>query len=69
VVVHTKVVNNMVHLSLMLLSGLLSLSQAAFTIPNDDQDMSGLVVNGIQPEKRIEYMRKVATHDPYQVHY
>lgn len=38
---------------------LVTLSAAHFTIPNDDQNMFGLVVNAIPAEKRIEYMRKV----------
>ncbi|KAK9797962.1 putative Cytidine deaminase-like protein [Seiridium cardinale] len=38
--------------------GIFASCVAHFTIPNDDQDMSGLVVNQIPPAKRIEYMRK-----------
>ncbi|KAF9874789.1 hypothetical protein CkaCkLH20_07926 [Colletotrichum karsti] len=33
-------------------------SSAHFVIPNDDQNMSGLTVNSIPAEKRVEYMRK-----------
>jgi hypothetical protein len=32
---------------------------AHFVVPNDDQDMSGVVVNGIPSSTRIKYMRLV----------
>lgn len=42
------------------LGALLALSTTAhFTVPNDDQDMSGLVVNGIPYSTRVKYMRLV----------
>ncbi|EFQ32122.1 cytidine and deoxycytidylate deaminase zinc-binding region [Colletotrichum graminicola] len=44
--------------TLFLTLGLLGLSRAHFVIPYDDQDMSGLTVNSIPAEKRVEYMRK-----------
>ncbi|KAK2054734.1 cytidine deaminase-like protein [Colletotrichum caudatum] len=37
---------------------LLGACLAHFVVPNDDQDMSGLTVNSIPAEKRVEYMRK-----------
>ncbi|KAK2036889.1 cytidine deaminase-like protein [Colletotrichum somersetense] len=37
---------------------LLGAGRAHFVVPNDDQDMSGLTVNSIPAEKRVEYMRK-----------
>jgi hypothetical protein len=32
---------------------------AHFVVPNDDQDMSGVVVNGIPYSSRVKYMRLV----------
>jgi hypothetical protein len=32
---------------------------AHFVVPNDDQDMSGVVVNGIPYSTRVKYMRLV----------
>ncbi|KAJ4294357.1 hypothetical protein N0V90_008047 [Kalmusia sp. IMI 367209] len=34
-----------------------STALAHFTVPNDDQDMSGLVVNSIPYSTRVKYMR------------
>jgi hypothetical protein len=33
---------------------------AHFVVPNDDQDMSGVVVNGIPYSIRVKYMRLVS---------
>lgn len=41
----------------LLLGILATIAHAGFTIANSDQDMTGLVVNGIPPHKRIQYMR------------
>lgn len=46
-------------LKALLALGAVASSTAHFTIPNDDQDMSGLVVNAVPWVKRVEYMRKV----------
>jgi hypothetical protein len=35
---------------------------AHFVVPNDDQDMSGVVVNGIPYSSRVKYMRLVLFH-------
>ncbi|KAK1585605.1 cytidine deaminase-like protein [Colletotrichum navitas] len=48
----------MLRSTVFLTLGLLGLSRAHFVIHNDDQDMSGLTVNSIPAEKRVEYMRK-----------
>jgi hypothetical protein len=40
---------------------------AHFVVPNDDQDMSGVVVNGIPYSTRVKYMRLVrcSTSPPF----
>ncbi|KAG4435174.1 hypothetical protein IFR05_009343 [Cadophora sp. M221] len=43
--------------NLYILSLLASLAAAAFTVPNDDQDMTGLTVNSIPYSTRVKYMR------------
>ncbi|KAJ7118813.1 cytidine deaminase-like protein [Mycena epipterygia] len=45
-------------LSIGTLSCCIALVSAAFSIPNDQQDMSGITVGGIPYSKRVEYMRK-----------
>jgi len=37
---------------------------AHFVVPNDDQDMSGVVVNGIPSSTRVKYMRLVLLVTP-----
>ncbi|KFA79705.1 hypothetical protein S40288_11695 [Stachybotrys chartarum IBT 40288] len=44
--------------SLIILGGAAALGAAHFTIPNDDQNMTGIVANGVPYAKRVEYMRK-----------
>jgi hypothetical protein len=39
---------------------LASTAAAHFVVPNDDQDMSGVVVNGIPYSTRVKYMRLVS---------
>lgn len=39
---------------------LASSTTAAFTVPNDDQDMTGLTVNSIPYSTRVKYMRLVS---------
>jgi hypothetical protein len=36
-------------------------ASAHFVVPNDDQDMSGVVVNGIPSSTRVKYMRLVCS--------
>jgi len=38
---------------------------AHLTVPNDDQDMSGVVVNGIPYSTRVKYMRLVHLPAPF----
>lgn len=40
---------------------LASSAAAAFTVPNDDQDMTGLTVNSIPYSTRVKYMRLVSS--------
>jgi len=48
-------------LSLFTRIAILSATAAAhFVVPNDDQDMSGVVVNGIPYSTRVKYMRLVS---------
>lgn len=44
---------------LSFLSFYASVALAHFIVPNDDQDMSGLVVNSIPYSTRVKYMRLV----------
>lgn len=41
----------------LLACGLAVTTACHFTVPNDDQDMSGLVINGIPYSTRVKYMR------------
>ncbi|KAF2108285.1 hypothetical protein BDV96DRAFT_616363 [Lophiotrema nucula] len=43
----------------LIITALIGQTFAAFTIPNDDQDMSGLVVNQIPWERHVHYMREL----------
>ncbi|ORY65027.1 cytidine deaminase-like protein [Pseudomassariella vexata] len=48
----------MANSKIILLLGAIASCAAHFTVPNDDQDMSGLTVNSLPWDKRVEYMRK-----------
>jgi hypothetical protein len=41
---------------------------AHFIVPNDDQDMSGVVVNGISSSTRVKYMRLVCLPSRQALH-
>lgn len=45
---------------------LASSATAAFIVPNDDQDMTGLTVNSIPYATRVKYMRLVSRFRPLQ---
>jgi hypothetical protein len=44
---------------LTIIAFLAATAAAHFVVPNDDQDMSGVVVNGIPYSTRVNYMRLV----------
>lgn len=44
---------------LLSIAVLATTATAHFIVPNDDQDMSGLIVNGIPYSERVKYMRLV----------
>lgn len=46
---------------LISIAALAAAAVAHFIVPNDDQDMSGLVVNGIPYRTRVKYMRLVSS--------
>lgn len=54
--------------SLCALSLLASSAIAGFVVANDDQDMTGLVVNGIPYATRVKYMRLVSAVHTSHIH-
>jgi hypothetical protein len=56
------------YLSKLINAAFLAASAVAhLVVPNDDQDMSGVVVNGIPYSTRVKYMRLVLLPTPLSV--
>lgn len=43
-------------------AALVASTVAHFVVPNDDQNMTGVIVNGIPYSTRVKYMRLVCLH-------